>query len=246
MSLDNKQVARPARSTEETQALKELAAAGAEKLGWDAPAEQVVAWVRENFGLREAAVACSMADAALPHLVAEQLPGVDVLFLETGYHFTETHATRTEVARALDVRIVDVLPDQTVAEQDEAHGPELFSRDPALCCQLRKMDPLRKALARYKVWFTGVRRDEAPTRTNTPLVAWDEAHGLVKVNPVAPWSFEDLTGYAARHAVPLNLLLQQGYPSIGCRPCTRPVAPGEDPRAGRWAGLAKTECGIHA
>ncbi|NKX55120.1 phosphoadenylyl-sulfate reductase [Arthrobacter mobilis] len=233
------------RSPEETQALKDLADAGAEQLGWDAPAAEVVAWVRENFAVRDAAVACSMADAVLPHLVAEQLPGVDVLFLETGYHFTETLATRAEVARVLDVNIVDVLPEQTVAEQDAAHGPELFARDPGLCCSLRKMDPLRRALANYRVWFTGVRRDEAPTRTNTPLVAWDEVHELVKVNPVAPWSFDELTGYASRHAVPLNLLLQQGYPSIGCLPCTRPVAPGEDPRAGRWAGLAKTECGIH-
>ncbi|MCG2624923.1 phosphoadenylyl-sulfate reductase [Arthrobacter sp. I2-34] len=233
------------RTAEETRRLQELAADGAEQLGWDAPAEEVVAWVDRHFALRDAAVACSMADAVLPHLVAEQLPGVDVLFLETGFHFAETIGTRAEVARALDVRIVDVLPEQTVAEQDEAHGPDLFSRDPGLCCKLRKMDPLRRALAGYKVWFTGVRRDEAPTRTNTPLVSWDQAHGLVKVNPVAPWSFDQLTDYAAKHAVPLNLLLQQGYPSIGCRPCTRQVAPGEDPRAGRWAGLAKTECGIH-
>lgn len=233
------------RPAAETRRLQELAADGARQLGWDAPAEEVVAWVRANFEVRDAAVACSMADAVLPHLVADQLPGVDVLFLETGYHFAETQATREEVARLLDVTIVDVLPEQTVAEQDQAYGPELFSRDPGLCCKLRKMDPLRRALAGYQVWFTGVRRDEAPTRTSTPLVSWDEVHGLVKVNPVAPWSFDQLTGYASRHAVPLNLLLQHGYPSIGCRPCTRPVAPGGDPRAGRWAGLAKTECGIH-
>jgi len=233
------------RSGTETEALRRLAAAGADELGWDAPAEEVVAWVRRNFAVRDTAVACSMADAVLPHLVAEQLPGVDVLFLETGYHFDETLATRAEVARRLEVNIVDVLPEQTVAEQDAAHGADLFARDSGLCCRLRKMDPLRSALAGYRVWFTGVRREEAPTRANTPLVGWDEAHGLVKVNPVAPWSFDELTGYASRHAVPLNLLLQHGYPSIGCRPCTRPVAPGEDPRAGRWAGLAKTECGIH-
>lgn len=233
------------RSGAETEALRQLAAAGADELGWDAPAVEVVAWVRRNFEVRDTAVACSMADAVLPHLVAEQLPGVDVLFLETGYHFPETLATRAEVARRLEVNIVDVLPEQTVAEQDAVYGTDLFARDPGLCCRLRKMDPLRSALAGYRVWFTGVRRDEAPTRANTPLVGWDEAHGLIKVNPVAPWSFDQLTGYASRHAVPLNLLLQHGYPSIGCRPCTRPVAPGEDPRAGRWAGLAKTECGIH-
>ncbi|GLB68853.1 phosphoadenosine phosphosulfate reductase [Arthrobacter mangrovi] len=237
---------RTVRTPAETEGLRRLAASGAEELGFEASAEDVVAWVRRNFAPADAAVACSMADAVLPHLVAAQLPGVDVLFLETGYHFAETVATRDEVARRLDVNVVDVLPEQTVAEQEATHGPDLFARDAALCCRLRKMDPLATALAGYRVWFTGVRRDEAPTRTNTPLVGWDEAHGLVKVNPVAAWSFEELTGYASRHAVPLNLLLQHGYPSIGCRPCTRPVAPGEDPRAGRWAGLAKTECGIHS
>ena len=234
------------RTPAETEVLRHLAASGAAELGGDATAEDVVAWVRRNFATRAAAVACSMADAVLPHLVAAQLPGVDVLFLETGYHFAETLATKAEVAHRLEVNVVDVLPEQTVAQQDATRGTDLFARDPGLCCRLRKMDPLASALAGYRVWFTGVRRDEAPTRTNTPLVGWDEAHGLVKVNPVAAWSFEELAGYGSRHAVPLNLLLQHGYPSIGCRPCTRPVAPGEDPRAGRWAGLAKTECGIHA
>ena len=208
------------------------------------PAE-VVAWVAENFGVRQAAVACSMADAALPHLVAAQLPGVDVLFLDTGYHFLETTFTRDEVARTLDVRIVDVKPEQTVREQDATFGAHLFERDPGLCCARRKVAPLQKALSGYEVWFTGVRRDESPTRTGTPLVAWDERNGLVKVNPVAAWSFDDLTAYAEKHDVVVNPLIAQGYPSIGCAPCTRPVAPGDDPRSGRWAGLAKTECGLH-
>ncbi len=186
-----------------------------------------------------------MADAALPHLVAEQLPGVDVLFLDTGYHFTETYATRDEVQRALDVRIVDVTPAQTVAEQDAAFGAKLYERDAAQCCALRKVAPLQDALGGYELWFTGVRRDEAPTRTNTPLVTWDERNGLVKVNPVAAWSFDDVLEYAAAHKAPVNLLVGFGYPSIGCEPCTKPVAAGEDPRSGRWAGSSKTECGLH-
>lgn len=230
------------RSDEE---LKALAAAGAEELGWDATADQVIAWVARNFDLTQAAVACSMADAVLPHLVSQQFPGIDVLFLETGYHFTETHITRDEVAEQLNVNIVDVQPELTVDQQDAQFGKDLFSRDPAQCCALRKMDPLKKALAGYEVWFTGVRRDEAPTRTNTPLVTWDRVHNLVKINPLAPWTFDQLLDYAGEHQVPVNMLLSNGYPSIGCKPCTRPVAPGEDPRAGRWAGLAKTECGIH-
>ena len=213
--------------------------------GHEASPAEIVRWVAENFATDAVAVACSMADAALPHLVAAQLPGVDVLFLDTGYHFAETRHTRDEVQRALDVRVVDVLPEQTVAEQDAAFGERLYSRDPGLCCARRKVEPLHEALAGYEVWFTGVRREEAPTRTNTPLVAWDERNGLVKVNPVAAWTFDDLLGYAGAHAVPVNLLIAHGYPSIGCEPCTRPVAPGEDPRAGRWAGLSKTECGLH-
>ena len=211
----------------------------------EASAAEVVAWVARNFGADAAAVACSMADAALPHLVAEHLPGVDVLFLDTGYHFTETYATRDEVERALDVRIVDVTPDQTVAEQDAEFGAQLFERDAALCCARRKVAPLQDALGGYELWFTGVRRDEAPTRTHTPLVTWDERNGLVKVNPVAAWSFDDVLEYAAEHKAPVNLLVNFGYPSIGCEPCTKQVAPGEDPRSGRWAGQAKTECGLH-
>ncbi|MCW3493064.1 phosphoadenylyl-sulfate reductase [Microbacterium sp. SSM24] len=234
------------RSAEELRALAER---GNAELGsltdHEASAADVVAWVARNFSMGSAAVACSMADAALPHLVAEQLPGVDVLFLDTGYHFTETYATRDEVDRALDVRIVDVLPEQTVAEQDAEFGARLHERDPALCCARRKVAPLQDALGGYEVWFTGVRRDEAPTRTNTPLVTWDERNGLVKVNPVAAWSFDDVLAHAATHKVPVNLLVGFGYPSIGCAPCTQPVAAGEDPRSGRWAGLAKTECGLH-
>lgn len=230
------------RTEEELQA---VALQGEEELGWDAPADSVVAWVARTFAMEATAVASSMADAVLPHLVSQQLPGVDVLFLETGYHFPETLATRNEVERSLDITLVDVLPTLSVAEQDLSFGKDLFATDPAQCCALRKMGPLKSALANYEVWFTGVRRDEAPTRTNTPLVTWDRLHGLVKVNPLAAWSFDDLLEYAQLHQVPVNLLLSNGYPSIGCSPCTRPVAPGEDPRAGRWAGLAKTECGIH-
>lgn len=224
--------------------LRALAEAGSHQLD-GASAEQVAAWVAAHFDATKIAVACSMADAVLPHLVSQHVPGVDVLFLDTGYHFPETYATRDEVARALDVRVVDVLPTTTVAEQDAEHGAELFSRDPALCCAMRKVEPLHASLSAYDVWFTGVRRDEAPTRTNTPLIAWDERNGLIKVNPLAAWTFDQLLDYAGAHSVPVNLLLSNGYPSIGCAPCTRPVAEGEDPRAGRWAGLTKTECGLH-
>lgn len=238
---------RPARRPADE--LRVLAERGARELRSRATDEagpaEVVAWVAENFAVGQATVACSMADAALPHLVAHSLPGVDVLFLDTGYHFAETTVTRNEVERELDVRVVDVKPLQSVREQDAAHGEDLFARDPGRCCALRKVEPLQRALGDYELWFTGVRREEAPTRADTPLIAWDERNGLVKVNPVAAWSFDDLIDYATVNEVPVNPLIANGYPSIGCAPCTKPVAAGEDPRSGRWAGLSKTECGLH-
>ncbi|MFM7029464.1 MAG: phosphoadenylyl-sulfate reductase [Micrococcales bacterium] len=234
--------------------LRELALAGAVELNSlreanpdspEATAQAVIEWVSKNFAVDAAAVACSMADAVLPAIVADQLPGVEVLFLDTGYHFVETHATRNEVAERMKVRVLDVTPKQTVAEQDAEYGAKLYERDPNLCCALRKVQPLTDQLQSFEVWFTGVRRDEAETRANTPLVGWDEKNGLVKVNPLAAWTFDELIDYATEHSVPTNLLLQHGYPSIGCEPCTKPVAPGEDPRSGRWAGTGKVECGLH-
>ncbi|QAY71806.1 phosphoadenylyl-sulfate reductase [Xylanimicrobium sp. FW10M-9] len=232
--------------------MRAIAVRGATELGGsgigaadEATAEQVVAWVVRELGGDLAAVACSMADAVLPHVVAQALPFVDVLFLDTGYHFSETVGTRDAVAATMDVTVVDVLPRLTVAEQDAEHGKDLWARDPAACCAMRKVEPLTRTLAGYEVWFTGVRRDEAPTRASTPLVTFDEKNGLIKVNPLAAWSSDDLYGYAARNGVLLNPLLDDGYPSIGCGPCTRRVAPGEDPRAGRWSGFDKTECGLH-
>ncbi len=231
---------RARRSDDELRAVLETAAPALA----EASAPEVAAWAAREFG-GLLAVACSMADAVLPHLVARAAPGVDVLFLETGYHFPQTLDTRRVVAERLPVRVVDVLPRQTVAEQDAEHGKDLFARDPTACCRLRKVEPLAEHLAGYEAWVTGLRRDEAPTRTSTPVVAWDEAHGLVKVNPLAAWTFDELLAYAWANEVPLNPLLTDGYPSIGCQPCTARVAPGDDPRSGRWAGLAKTECGIH-
>jgi phosphoadenosine phosphosulfate reductase len=234
--------------------LKALALAGAAELNSlqqanpnqpEATAKAVIEWVARNFEVDSIAVACSMADAVLPHIVAQSIANVEVLFLETGYHFADTIATRNEVARALPVRIVDVLPKQTVAQQDAEFGAKLYERDPNLCCQMRKVEPLSHSLKGYELWFTGVRRDEAETRTFTPLVQWDEKNGLVKVNPLAAWTFDQLIDYSAENKVPTNLLLSNGYPSIGCEPCTKPVAQGEDPRSGRWAGANKVECGLH-
>lgn len=229
--------------------LRALAEAGNIELGsltdHEASTEQVLEWVAANFSVEAAAVACSMADATIPYLVSKYLPDVDVLFLDTGYHFVETLYTRHEVQRALDVRVVDVYPEQTVAAQDAEFGEKLYQRDPGLCCERRKVIPLQRRLTGYEVWFSGVRREETESRANTPLIAFDERNGLVKVSPIAAWTSEQALAYAAEHEVPVNPLLSWGYPSIGCEPCTTPVAEGEDPRSGRWAGFNKTECGLH-
>jgi phosphoadenosine phosphosulfate reductase len=211
----------------------------------DATADDVLAWAATQFG-SGLAVACSMAgDTILPALVSRHRPGVDVLFLDTGYHFAETMSTRDQLAQSVDIHIVDVLPEQTVPQQDARHGPRLHDRDPGLCCELRKVRPLDSRLAGYDAWVTGVRREDNVLRAGTPLVQWDARHQMVKINRIAAWTFHDVLDYARDHLIPVNPLLSQGYPSVGCAPCTRRVDPGDDPRAGRWAGLAKTECGIH-
>lgn len=227
-----------------TAELKALAAEASARFA-DATPEEVMAWAAQTFG-DALAVACSMAgDTVLPHLVARFAPGVDVLFLQTGYHFPETIGTRDALAGTIDAKIIDVLPLQTVAQQDAQYGAKLHDRNPALCCELRKVEPINRELASYEAWVTGVRREDNALRANAQLVEWDARHEMVKINPIAAWSFDDLLDYAGTHGVPINLLLTDGYPSIGCEPCTRRVEPGEDPRAGRWAGLAKTECGLH-
>jgi phosphoadenosine phosphosulfate reductase len=224
--------------------LRAVAERGAAELGPAATAQRLLAWAAETFGSRMI-VASNMQDAVLVKLGAEARAGVDVLFLETGYHFAETLGTRDAVAQVYGVNIVEAHPEHTVAEQDALLGKDLFAVDPGQCCNLRKVVPLKETLARYDAWVTGVRRVEAPTRANTPLVTWDERHELVKVNPIAHWSDAQLDAYIAEHAVLVNPLVGEGYPSIGCRPCTAKPAPGADPRSGRWAGFTKTECGLH-
>ncbi len=190
----------------------------------------VLSWVAQEFGYRTA-VACSMADAVLPAVVAEHLPWVDTLFLETGYHFAETIGTRDAVAASMKLSIVDVTPRRTVAEQDAEFGERLYERDPALCCQMRKVEPLHEKLQEYEVWITGVRRDESETRAHTPFVVWDDKNGLVKVNPLAAWSFDDLLEYADANDIIVNPLVNDGYPSIGCAPVRialhRAMTPGQ-------------------
>ncbi|MEU8875571.1 phosphoadenylyl-sulfate reductase [Streptomyces javensis] len=219
----------------------------AEKAGHeleDAPALDILRWAADTFGSRFC-VTSSMEDAVVAHLASRVFPGVDVVFLDTGYHFPETIGTRDAVAAVMDVNVITLTPRRTVAEQDAEYGPRLHDRDPDLCCALRKVRPLEEGLREYDAWATGLRRDESPTRANTPVVGWDDRRRKVKISPIARWTQADVEAYVAEHGVLTNPLLMDGYPSIGCAPCTRRVLEGEDNRSGRWAGSNKTECGLH-
>lgn len=227
-------------STDDLQELAEQAGRDLE----NASALEILQWSVETFGNRFC-VTSSMEDAVVAHLASRVLPGVDVVFLDTGYHFPETIGTRDAVEAVMDVNVITLTPRQTVAEQDAQYGPALHDRNPDLCCALRKVKPLEEGLKGYLAWATGLRRDESPTRANTPVVGWDEKRQKVKISPIATWSQEDVAAYVTEHGVLTNPLLMDGYASVGCAPCTRRVLEGEDPRAGRWAGRAKTECGLH-
>ncbi|MEU0843585.1 phosphoadenylyl-sulfate reductase [Streptomyces sp. NPDC005962] len=210
----------------------------------DAPALDILRWAADTFGPRFC-VTSSMEDAVVAHLASRVFPGVDVVFLDTGYHFPETIGTRDAVAAVMDVNVISLTPRQTVAEQDAEHGPKLHDRDPDLCCALRKVRPLEEGLKAYDAWATGLRRDESPTRAGTPVVSWDDRRQKVKIAPIARWTQADVDTYVAEQGVLTNPLLMDGYPSVGCAPCTRRVLEGEDARSGRWAGSNKTECGLH-
>jgi phosphoadenosine phosphosulfate reductase len=211
----------------------------------DATADEAIRWTVDTFG-DDFIVASNMQDAVLIDLATRVKSDVDVLFLETGYHFAETIGTRDAVQAVYpNVKIVNAQAEQSVAEQDAEYGEKLHDRDPTLCCNLRKVVPLQKTLGNYSAWITGVRRVDAPTRANTPIVTWDDRNGLVKVNPIAAWTDDEFNGYISEHGILENPLVSIGYLSIGCAPCTARVAPGQDPRSGRWAGQSKTECGLH-
>jgi phosphoadenosine phosphosulfate reductase len=204
----------------------------------------ILRWAVEQFG-SSWCVASSMADAVLPHLASRALPGVDVIFLDTGYHFAETIGTRDAVAATMPLTVRTITPAQTVADQDAHYGPRLFERDPDKCCALRKVAPLESALTPYRAWASGLRRDEAITRRAVRVVEWDAKRGMVKLNPIAAWTQDDVDAYVAANGVLVNPLLYDGYGSVGCAPCTRRILEGEDARAGRWAGTSKIECGVH-
>lgn len=228
---------------EEPIRMERLAAQAADDLA-DAPAQDIIGWAVETFGDR-VCITSSMTDAVLVHLASKVKPGIDVIFLDTGYHFPETIGTRDAVSAIYPVNVINVTPSRTVAEQDAELGPRLYGRNPDLCCYLRKVVPLERALDPYDAWITGVRKEETNARSDTRVVQWDARREMVKVNPIANWSQEQVDAYITEQGVLVNPLVDEGYPSIGCSTCTMRVAPGADPRSGRWTGTGKTECGIH-
>ncbi len=208
-----------------------------------ATALEVMGWAAERFG-SGLVVTSSMADTVMIHLAEQVAPGIDVVFLDTGYHFVETIGTRDAVSAVHDVNVINVTADLSVAEQDARYGKDLFATDPDRCCAMRKVAPLGRALEPYAAWATGLRRADSAARAHTPVVSWDARRQLVKVAPIATWTDADVADYIERNGLMVNPLLDDGYASIGCEPCTARSS-GTDARGGRWAGLAKTECGIH-
>ena len=200
-----------------------------------APPEEIVRWAAETFG-DGLCLTTSLTDAVLVDLVARVAPGTEVVFLDTQYHFPETLATLDVVRERYPVKLTVRRPDVPL--------DDLWRTDTDACCAVRKVAQLDAALASKKAWLSGLRRDDSPDRANTPIVQRDK-RGLVKVNPIANWTDDDVALYIELHDVPVNPLVARGYPSVGCWPCTQAVAEGDDKRAGRWAGSTKTECGLH-
>jgi phosphoadenosine phosphosulfate reductase len=229
--------------TEDAEQMRTLAEQAAEELA-DASAEEIIRWATDTFGDR-ICITSSMTDAAIIHLASAVKPGIDVVFLDTGYHFAETIGTRDAVDVVYPVRMLNITPSRTVAEQDKELGPRLYGRNPDLCCYLRKVEPLERALTNYDAWITGVRRDETNSRRDMRVVEWDDRREMVKVNPIIGWTSKQVDEFIADNNVLVNPLVYDGYPSIGCSTCTARVEDGADPRSGRWKGTGKTECGIH-
>lgn len=222
------------------QAVARYATAGLE----GADAAEVIRWAADSFAGRVVSTQ-AMANTSMSHLISTIAPEIPVVFLDTGYHFPETLATRDDLVARTNINLITITPVQSIAEQDAQYGKDLWARDPDLCCQLRKVLPMEESLIGYEAWVTGLRIASSPTREEVPVVQFDEKRGVLKISPMLHWSDDDLLRYTLENDVPVNPLMYNGYPSIGCGPCTARVAPGADPRSGRWAGQDKVECGLH-
>jgi phosphoadenosine phosphosulfate reductase len=208
--------------------------------------ERVLEWAFDTFG---GAVAISSAfgaeGMALIDIASRVRRNFRLFTLDTEFLFPETYNLMDRVEERYGVTIERVYPLNSPEEQERVHGPALWQRNPDQCCNLRKVEPLQRKLAELRAWITSIRRDQTEARAAAGKIEWDKKFGLVKINPIADWSSKQIWQYIRTHDIPYNALHERNYPSIGCTHCTRAVQPGEDPRAGRWAGSSKTECGLH-
>jgi len=207
--------------------------------------QELLSWAVERFPNITLACSFGAEDVVLVDMLQKVSPKSDIFYLDTNVHFQETYETRDRLQQHYGLEFVHVLPKLTLEQQAAEHGEELWKSNPTQCCNIRKVDPLTDILSNYDAWITGIRRDQAPTRANARKVEYDVKFGLVKFNPLADWTSEDVWNYIRTNHIIYNPLHDRNYPSIGCEHCTRQVAVGEDPRAGRWAGFEKTECGLH-
>lgn len=216
----------------------------AEELEHASP-EAILKYAVETFPNITFACSFGAEDVVLVDMLQKVSPNTDVFYLDTDFHFKETYETRDKMMEIYGMKFVQMKPEITPEEQAEQFGEELWKSDANQCCNIRKVQPLTKVLSRYDAWITGIRRDQAPTRANSKKIEYDTKFGLIKFNPIAHWTTEDVWNYIRENNVYYNPLHDNNYPSIGCEYCTRQVMPGEDPRAGRWSGQEKTECGLH-
>ncbi len=207
--------------------------------------EQILRWAGEQFST-DIAMSSSFQTQSLPllHMISQIYPQMRIFFLETGYHFWDTLLFREQLERELHLNVVDLYYDQRWSLFRRNFGRELPLQDPNLCCYIHKVEPMQRAVRGLKAWITGIRRDQTSNRANAQIIELQE-DGLVKINPLLNWTSKDIEKYRIFHHLPEHPLLQKGYRSIGCLPCTKPITTDGDDRSGRWAGLGKTECGLH-
>ncbi|OXM15029.1 phosphoadenylyl-sulfate reductase [Paenibacillus herberti] len=211
----------------------------------DALPEEILKFAVETFPNITFACSFGAEDVVLVDMLHKISPKTDIFYLDTDFHFNETYETRDRMESRYGIKFVQVKPLLTPEEQAAKHSEELWNSEPNTCCNIRKVEPLTRILSQYEAWITGIRRDQAPTRANAKKIEYDTKFGLVKFNPIAHWTSEDVWDYIRDNEIIYNPLHDRNFPSIGCEQCTRQVAQGEDPRAGRWAGNDKTECGLH-
>lgn len=207
--------------------------------------QEILHWAWSTFPNKVAASSSFQTQSVpLLHMIAETTPQLPVVFLDTGFHFPETLQFRNDLETRLGLNIQDVRPELNPQQLAAKHGKKLYERNPNLCCHLNKVEPMKQAVAGLRAWISGVRADQTPQRRKLDVVEVQE-NGLLKIHPMLNWTKKEVWGYMDEHQLPSHPLLEKGYVSVGCAPCTRPIFAGEDERAGRWSNLAKTECGLH-